>query len=161
MKRWSYMFLLVLLSSSLFAWVNNTAQAQVTFGVGSGENPWSDNSLTPFEVQILGVINASSTKEPLAEVKLGIAQFHETYRFDITKMKATAYPQVSATQMLPQKGRRQYDFSLVGPKALLSKIAQSQPGTPLRIVGMYIRRDQQLQLLSVDMLGEMLGKEEQ
>jgi hypothetical protein len=130
-----------------------SAQAQPVFGVGD-ENPWSESSMSPFEVRISGVIKSSSTKEPLAEVKLGIAQFHEEYRFDITSMNAPAFPQVSARQMLPRKGSRQYDFNLIGPRDLLSKIAQAQPDTPLRIVGMYVRRDQRLQLVSVEVMGE-------
>jgi hypothetical protein len=135
----------------LVLWWTCSVSAQ-SFAIGAGENPWSESSLTPFEIQIIGVINADIAKENIAEVKLGIAKFHESYHFDITKMKATSYPQVSATQILPRKGNRQYDFELIGPSALLSKVAQAQPGTPLRIVGMYVRRDQKLQLLSVDVV---------
>ena len=128
-------------------------------GVGAGENPWSDNSRTPFEVQMSGVISPETEGdegiegESIAVVTLGIAQFHETYKFEIIKVESPANPQLSTSQILQKKGKRQYDFELIGPAALLSKVAQSQPGTPLKIVGMYEQRNQRLQLLNVDIIG--------
>ncbi len=127
-------------------------------GVGAGENPWSDNSRTPFEIQMSGIINPETegeteNGESIATVTLGIAKFHETYQFEIVKLESPGNPQLSASQILQKKGKRQYDFELVGSSELLSKIAQSQPGAPLKIVGMYEQRDQRLQLVSVDVVG--------
>jgi hypothetical protein len=127
-------------------------------GVGAGENPWSDNSRTPFEIRMSGVINPETegetdSGESLSTVTLGIAQFHETYQFEIVKIESPGNPQLSASQILQKKGKRQYDFELVGSSELLSKIAQAQPGAPLKIVGMYEQRDQRLQLVSVDIVG--------
>jgi len=51
-------------------------------------------------------------------------------------------------------GKRPCDFDVVGPSVLLAKVAQAQPGTPLRIVGMYVQYNQRLQLVSVDVVGE-------
>ncbi len=147
------------------------AFSQPAGGVGAGENPWSESARDPFEIQMSGVINpeiegdageeGDEEAESLAKVQgdsltvvtLGIANFHEIYRFEVVKVEVPGNPQVSAHQVLQKAGKRQYDFSLIGPAALLSKVAQSLPGTPLKIVGMYAPRDQRLQLLSVDAIG--------
>ena len=136
--------------------LNSSVLAQI--GPGAGENPWSDNSRTPFEIRMSGVINPETegetdSGESIATVTLGIAKFRETYQFEIVKLEFPGNPQLSAWQILQKKGKRQYDFELVGSSELLSKIAQSQPGAPLKIVGMYEQRGQRLQLVSVDVVG--------
>ena len=63
-------------------------------------------------------------------------------------------PEISGPgQILQKVGKWTCDFRLIGVAALLSKVAQSQPGTPLKIVGMYQQRDQRLQLVSVNIVG--------
>jgi len=134
---------------------------------GTGENPSSDNSRTPFEIRMSGVLNPSAhadsfeggmmdmtpDAENSAVVTLGISQYNETYRFEIGNVEAPGNPQLSTRQILQKAGKKQVDFSLLGPSALLSKVAQSPPGTPLTLVGMYEQRNQRLQLLSVEVIG--------
>ena len=134
-------------------------------GAGAGDNPWSDNGRTPFEIQMTGVINPETEEETsapegetsagksIALVTLGIGQYHETYKFEIVKLESPPNPQVSASMILQNKGKRQYDFELIGRSELLSKVAQAEPGTPLLIIGMYTQGLQRLQLVSVDVVG--------
>ncbi len=143
------------------------------------EEPWSENSRTPFEIHTTGVLTptlghpaeqtAAAAGEPLAAtrartetrhaqkriaiVTLCITKFHATYEFEISQLEAPGYPQLSTGQILQKVGKRQCDFDVVGPSALLSKVAQAQPGTPLTIVGMYVQYAQRLQLVSVDVAG--------
>ena len=138
-----------------------------TPGMGAGENPSSDNSRTPFEIRMSGVLNPTDhadsfeggmmnvtpDAENIAVVTLGISQYNETYRFEIGNLEAPGNPQLSARQVLQKAGKKQVDLSLIGPSALLSKVAQSPPGTPLTIVGMYEQRNQRLQLTSVEVIG--------
>jgi hypothetical protein len=100
-----------------------------------------------------GMMNVTPDEENIAVVTLGISQYSETYRFEIGNLEAPGYPQLSTRQILQKAGKRQVDFSLIGPSALLSKVAQSPPGTPLTIVGMYEQRNQRLQLMSVNIIG--------
>ncbi len=125
-------------------------------GIGAGENPWADMSRTPFELQMSGVINPETEGaggDSIAVVTLGIGQYHETYKFEIVKLESPPNPQLSPAMILQKQGKRQYDFELIGPAELLSKVAQAEPGTPLKIVGMYQQRGQRLELVSVDVVG--------
>jgi hypothetical protein len=80
---------------------------------------------------------AAATREPLAATSAGaekrhaqkriavvtlcITQFHATYEFEIGQLEAPGYPQLSTGQILQKVGKRQCDFDVVGPSALLSK----------------------------------------
>jgi hypothetical protein len=101
--------------------LSSSALAQPGPGVGAGENPWSDNSRTPFEIRMSGVINPETegeteSGESLSTVTLGIAQFHETYQFEIVKIESPGNPQLSASQILQKKGKRQYDLNWSVPR---------------------------------------------
>ena len=145
---------LALCSLTIGLWLSlpDSAFAQSP-GPGSGENPWSDNSRTPFEVVLDGVMNAETEEGSLAVINLGISRYQGTYKFEVVNATAPGNPQVSAQQILQKIGKRQYDFQLIGPEALLSKVAQAQPGTPLKLVGMYEQRGQRLQLTKVEVIG--------
>jgi predicted ATPase len=52
--------------------------------------------------------------------------------------------------ILQKVGRRGIDFNLVGPRALLSKIAQAPAGSPLKITGMYQQMRQRLARLDAE-----------
>jgi hypothetical protein len=84
---------------------------------------------------------------------LGINSFREEYQFEIIDISAPDYAQVSTKMILQKVGRRGIDFNLVGPRALLSKVAQAPPGSPLKITGMYEQRKQRLQLTEVKVIG--------
>lgn len=123
----------------------------IPFGMG-GDNPASDNARTPFQVRFKGFINSRPDPKSLALVSLGIAQYSETYQFEVIEVKAVNHPEhiVNSRQILQQAGKYNVDYNVIGPSHLLSKIAQAQPGTPLQIVGMFQQRRRKLTLLSVD-----------
>jgi hypothetical protein len=165
-KLFHYFFLLTLALASVLLSTDSAMAVSTGSGtLGAGDNPWADQGRTPFEIQMTGVINPETEGETsaaeeemnagksIAMVTLGIGQYHETYKFDIVKLESPPNPQLSASMILQHKGKRQYDFELIGRSELLSKVAQAEPGTPLLIVGMYSQRDQKLQLVSVDVVG--------
>jgi hypothetical protein len=129
----------------------SSARAQMPFGVG-GDNPESDNSRTPFRIKLSGFINTRPEEGSVA-VTLRINTYRETYQFEVVSAEAVDNPRVSQNAILQQVGKYPVDFHLIGPNELLSKVAQSQPGTPLAIVGMFQQRGRNLQLLSVEVIG--------
>ena len=144
--------------SLVFAlWMNmllpSTTPAQVLpFAIG-GENVESESSMTPFQVKFRGVFNATARGKSLGMVSLGINTYHEKYDFDVLTAEAIDNPRISSGAILRQYKDRQKDINLAGPKELLSKIGQAEPGTTLAIVGFLRQRDKTLQLTSVEILG--------
>ncbi len=123
-----------------------------TFGL-SDYNPWDENSRTPFKVEMSGFLNTKPEGGNIEVITLGINSFREEYQFEIIDISAPDYAQVSTKMILQKVGRRGIDFNLVGPRALLSKVAQAPPGSPLKITGMYEQRKQRLQLTEVKVIG--------
>lgn len=125
-----------------------------TAGAGSGENSTSDMSRAPFKIMLRGIIHPDEEEgEGRRVVKLGIADYQATYPFEVVKAEAVDDPQTSEYAILQQAGKFDADFSLIGPKALLSKIGQAEPGTPLKIIGYFQQRARRLQLESVEIIG--------
>ena len=123
----------------------------IDFGVG-GDSPQSDNARMPFRIKMTGVINPEAA-EGGRIVKLGIIDFNETYPFEIVKVEALDNPHVTDRAILQQVGKYAVDFDLIGPRELLSKVGQANPGTPLTMVGFFTQRKRKLQLESVDVVG--------
>src|SRR5207253_2782386 len=123
----------------------STARAQGSGpGVGAGENDWSENSKTPFRIRLSGVINTQPDEQILqpGEQSLGVVTvrvgaFNETYQFEVVKAEAIDNPRVSAGMILQQLHKYGVDFELTGPKDLLSKVGQAEPGTPLTLIGLF------------------------
>ncbi len=86
-------------------------------------------------------------------LKLGITDFQETYQFELIKAEAVDDKQIGEGAILQQVGKYAIDFELIGPRALLSKVGQAEPGTPLTIVGFYTQRSRKFQLESVEVVG--------
>ena len=128
------------------------ARAQ-TIGAGAGENPDSETRREPFKIKISGFLNSQPDEQSLGLVTLGIKAYSETYKFDISALEVPDYPQLSSRAILKQVGKYDVDFNLFGPKDLLSKIGQAEPGTPFAIVGFFIPRDRSLRLESVLVIG--------
>ncbi len=123
-------------------------------GAGSGTNREHDTRRQPYPIQLSGFLDASQPDEQsLAVVTIGFSIYRETRQFEIVTLEAPDYPQFSPQTVLQQTKRHKVNFRLVGPKELLSKIAQSPPDTPLKIVGMFTPRKRDLQLISVEELG--------
>lgn len=122
------------------------------FGVG-GDNAWDENARTPFEIQMSGFLNTKPEEGNIEVVTLGISSFGENYQYEITQIAAPNSPRMSTRAILQKVGQRGVDFNLIGPRDLLSKVAQSPPGTPLKLVGMYEQRRQRLRLTEVKVIG--------
>jgi len=86
-------------------------------------------------------------------VTLGIATYRAKYDFDVVTAEAVDDPRASGSMILRQYKDLKRDLNLSGPKELLSKIGQAEPGTPLMIVGFLRQRDKTLQLTAVEVLG--------
>ncbi len=127
--------------------------AAQTFGTGAGENPDSETRREPFKIKMSGFLNSLPDEQSLGFMTLGIRSYGETYKFDILTLEAPDYPQLSSRAILRQIGKYEVDFNVIGPKDLLSKIGQAEPGTPFAIVGFFTPRDRSLRLESVSVVG--------
>jgi hypothetical protein len=152
--RLAFAFLILALMSSE-TWAQGPGP-----GVGAGENEWSENAKTPFRVKLSGIINTQPEEATLqtGEANLGLATlrvgaFNETYQFEIVKAEAMDNPQVSARMILQQLHRYSVDFDLTGPKDLLSKVGQAEPGTPLTLIGWFRQYNRTLILQEVETIG--------
>ena len=127
-----------------------TVFAQVPPGGMDGAT--SDQSRTPFRIKLSGFLN-TQPEEGSKVLKLGINTFGETYQFELIKAESLDDKQIGEMAILQQVGKFAVDFDLIGPRALLSKVGQAEPGTPLTIVGFFTQRSRKLQLESVDVIG--------
>ena len=124
--------------------------AQVPPGGMDGAS--SDASRTPFKIKLIGFLN-TQPEEGSKVLKLGINTFGETYQFELIKAEAVDDKQIGEAAILQQVGKFAVDFDLVGPRNLLSKVGQAEPGTPLTLVGFFTQRNRKLQLESVEIVG--------
>jgi hypothetical protein len=122
------------------------------FGLG-GENVESETSMTPFKVKLRGFLKATPKEKSLGVYTLGLRGHRELYPFEVMTAEAVDYPRISSTAILQPNRKRTIDFHLAGPKELLSKIGQAEPGTPLAIIGFLRQRNRDFQLISVETLG--------
>src|SRR5215813_5536925 len=146
--------LLVLLLTASVAWA-----PPLGLGVG-GDNEWSENAKTPFRIKLSGVINTQpeeqtlqAGEQSLGVVTLRVGTFNETYQFEIVTAEALDNPQVSAGMILQKVHKYGVDFELTGPKDLLSKVGQAEPGTPLTLIGAYMQYNRTLVLQNVETIG--------
>jgi hypothetical protein len=124
-----------------------------SFGVGSGSNPESEDRKEPYRLKMSGFLNTKPEEGSLGLVTLGISTFSETYKFDVGNVEAPDYPQLSSSAILRRVGRYSVDFNLVGPRDLLSKIGQAEPGTPLALSGFFTPYNRTFRLESVQIIG--------
>lgn len=155
LKRLSTSGMVLLIGVVISFYTTGSAVAQVPLGLPfsmGGDNPASENARTPFQVRFKGFINSRPDADSLALISLGIAQYSETYQFEVIEVKAVNHPEhiVNSRQILQQAGKYHVDYNVIGPSSLLSKIAQAQPGTPLQIEAMFQQRRRKLTLLSVE-----------
>jgi hypothetical protein len=143
--------LLVLLFVSALWSPSGSAQG-LPFGVG-GENVESETSMIPFKVKLRGFLKAAPKEKSLGVYTLGLRGHRDLYPFEVMTAEAVENPRISSTAILQRHRKRPIDFHLTGPQALLSKIGQAEPGTPLTIVGFLRQRSRDFQLISVETLG--------
>lgn len=117
------------------------------------ESPESEFRQDPLKIKLSGFINTRPEDESTPVVTLGISTYRETYQFEVVNVEAPDYPRLSSSVILQQVGRHSIDFDLFGPRELLSKIGQAEPGTPFAITGLYSPRNRSLRLESVDVIG--------
>ena len=128
------------------------AWSQVSFGVG-GDNVEAESSLMPFKIMLRGAINAPARDDSLGYLRLSIAQYHETYDFDVMTAQAVDDARITAWAILQQYKNGKANLNLEGPKELLSKIGQAEPRTPLIITGFLQQRRKTLRLTKVEIIG--------
>ena len=119
---------------------------------GGMDGATSDASRTPFKIKLTGFLN-TQPEEGSKVLKLSINSFGETYQFELIKAEAVDDKNIGEMAILQQVGKYAVDFDLVGPRNLLSKVGQAEPGTPLTIIGFFTQRNRKLQLESVDVVG--------
>ena len=119
---------------------------------GGMDGAASDASRTPFRIKLSGFLN-TNPEEGSKVLKLGIHDFQETYQFELIKAESLDDKQIGEIAILQQVGKYAVDFDLIGPRALLSKVGQAEPGTPLTLVGFFTQRNRKLQLESVEVVG--------
>lgn len=126
--------------------------SQISFGVG-GENAEAESSLIPLKIVLRGAINAPARDDSLGYLRLSIAEYHETYDFDVMTAQAVDDARVTAWAILQQYKNGKHNLILDGPKELLSKIGQAEPRTPLMITGFLQQRRKTLRLTKVEIIG--------
>ncbi len=130
--------------------------AQAASGVGSGTNPEHDTRREPYQIKLSGFIFMDpppANDQSLGVVTLGFSIYRGTRLFEVVSLNSPDYPQLSPKTILRQAGRGKMHLRLTGPKGLLSRVAQSQPGTPLKIVGVFYPRKRDLRLIRVEEMG--------
>jgi hypothetical protein len=146
--------LLLLLTSAALA------QGGAGYGIGAGTNEWEQSSKTPFRIKLSGFINTQPEEQTLqpGEHSLGVATlragaFNESYQVELLNAEAIDNPRVSDKIILQQLHRYSIDFELTGPKDLLSKVSQAEPGTPLTLTGFFLQYNRTLILQQVETRG--------
>lgn len=142
--------LVALLVFAMIALVRVSVLAQ-TPGVGFS-HPEAETSRTPFKIKMSGFINTQPEDEN-SVIKFSIGIYRETYQFEITNVEAVDRERTTARAIIDPTEHREVAFDVTGPKNLLSKIAQAQPGTPLAITGFLQQRERKIQVTEVDVIG--------
>ena len=122
-------------------------------GIGH-DRPSARTRRAPIKVKLSGFLNTDPAPEALAVLNLGLTGFRGQYQLEVAAIEAVNSPQMTPRQiLLHREGKRRIDLDVTGPRELLSKIAQSQPGTPLALTAWYTQRDGEFRLESVDIIG--------
>ena len=106
----------------------------------------------PLKVKLRGFLSTKPEGDSTL-IKLGIGMYRETYQFELVSIEGVDRERVTAQQILDPTETREVAYDLTGPKELLSKIAESEPGTPLTITGFLQQRERKIQVTEVEILG--------
>jgi len=128
------------------------AGAQSGVGVGSSR-PEAETRRTPYKMELRGFLNTKPAPDALAVIELGLTGFRGQYQLEVTHAGAPDLPRITSSQILKQVWKRDVDLDVTGPRPLLAKIGQAQPGTPLALIGWFHPRDRQYRLDSVKIIG--------
>ena len=128
-------------------------KAQGGIGVG-GDRPSAKTRRFPFKVEITGFLNTDPAPDALAVLRLGLTGYRGEFQLEVTQVAAPNSPGLTPRQILLHRvGKRRADLDVTGPRSMLDKIAQSQPGTPLELTGWYAQRDGEFRLDEVRIVG--------
>jgi hypothetical protein len=141
---------IALLVFGMISLLRVSALAQ-TPGVGFS-HPEAESSRTPFKIKMSGFINTQPEDEK-SVIKFSIGIYRESYQFELTNVEAVGRERTTARAIIDPTEHREVAFDITGPKSLLSKIAQAQPGTPLAITGFLQQRERKIQVTEVDVIG--------
>ena len=127
--------------------------AQGSAGVG-GDRPSAKTRRFPFKVVVVGFLNTDPAPDALAVIQLGLTGYRGEFQLEVTSITAPDSPRLTPRQIfLHRTGKREADLDVTGPRDVLAKIAQSQPGTPLELTGWYAQRDGEFRLDDVRIIG--------
>lgn len=127
--------------------------AQGGVGVG-GDRPSAKTRRFPFKVVVVGFLNTDPAPDALAVIQLGLTGYRGAFQLEVTSITAPDSPRLTPRQIfLHRTGKREADLDVTGPRDVLAKIAQSQPGTPLELTGWYAQRDGEFRLDNVRIIG--------
>ena len=122
-------------------------------GVG-GDRPSAKTRRFPFKVVVVGFLNTDPAPDALAVIQLGLTGYRGEFQLEVTSITAPDSPRLTPRQIfLHRTGKREADLDVTGPRDVLAKIAQSQPGTPLELTGWYAQRDGEFRLDTVHIIG--------
>ncbi len=127
--------------------------AQGGAGVG-GDRPSAKTRRFPFKVVVTGFLNTDPAPDALAVIQLGVTGYRGDFQLEVTNVSAPDSPRLTPRQIfLHRAGKRKADLDVSGPRDMLTKIAQAQPGTPLELTGWYAQRDGEFRLDNVRIVG--------
>jgi hypothetical protein len=159
MRYHLFVFLCLFLIAGFVMGIAPSAHPQAGVGVGSSR-PEHETSRVPLKIKFSGVINThpgemilKPAEDSLGIIKFSIGVYRETYEFEVVNLEAVGRERVTPRAILEGAEGREVVFDVTGPNDLLSKIAQSEPGTPLTITGFLQQRECRMQVTEVETIG--------
>jgi hypothetical protein len=132
---------------------------QAAPGVGFS-HPEAETSRMPLKVKMNGFINThpeeatlKTGEDSIRVINFSIGIYRETYQFEVVSLEAVDRARITPRALLEPADKRNVIFDVTGPGDLLSKIAQSEPGTPLAITGFLQQRERRMQVTDVEIIG--------
>lgn len=147
----------IFLGIGLWGGFSSVAHAQVgAFGLpGAGESAASENARVPIKLVLEGVLNPTLENDKnLAVLTMTVRGFREYYQFAVRRAVVPELPHTSPTEILNSLEKYKVQMKILGNKELMSKIGQSLPGTPMKVVGFFTRRYREFTVVDVEVFGK-------
>ena len=107
----------------------------------------------PIKMQFVGFLDVPPDGPDVALIQLNLGIYRQSYPFLIVKAESVDRPRSIQEAIIRWAKQRERAFDVIGPRALLARIAEAEPGTPLRIVGFMQARVRKLTVTDVEVLG--------
>ena len=133
------------------------AQGVGAFGglPGAGEGSSSENSRYPFKLVMEGVLNPTlENRRNLAELTMTVRGFREYYKFAVHSAALPELSQGSPKEVLDSLDKYKVQMKILGDKALMDKIGQSLPGTPIKVTGFFTRKYREFTVVDVEIFNK-------